>query len=145
VRLPFGGLGIWPEARFLNGSTIADFESEKAIAVSAIDGTILFRVPVRARWHVAEVTTAASGSRFCLHEAGYTTLSSIVNFLDIDNARPLNFESIDVISIESRKSILELRWDPRPYVGYLSAPALSPNGHRLALIRDGYLEIFELP
>ena len=144
-QLSFGGLGVWPEARFINDTTIADFESDKALAIARIDGTILFRVPVRARWHVSEISTAASGSRFCFHEAGYTALNSAINFLDIDSGRQFNFESVKVLSADSGTSLLELRWDPRPYIGYLSVPALSPNGRRLAVIRRGFLEVFEVP
>jgi hypothetical protein len=144
-QLSFGGLGVWPEARFINDTTIADFESDKALAIARIDGTILFRVPVRARSHARETVTAASGSRFCYYEAGYTAGNSFVNFLDIDSGRPLNFEQVKVLSIDSGKSLLELHWDPRPYIGPLSIPALSPNGRRLAVIRHGFLEVFEVP
>jgi hypothetical protein len=140
--LPFGGGGIWPDARFLDRNTIADFESDKALAIARIDGTILFRVPVTARWHVTDIVTSPFGSRFCFHEAGYTTLNSVMNFYDIDDGRPLNFESVNVISVETGKSLLELRWDPRPYVGYPTTPALSPDGHKLAVIRNGFLEVF---
>jgi hypothetical protein len=143
-RLPFGGIGVWPEARFLNSNSIADFESDKALAVAKTDGTILFRVPVNARWNVTGVSTAASGSRFCFHEAGYTTFNSILNFYDIESSRPFNFENVNVLSTDSGKSLLKLRRDPRPYVGYLSTPALSPDGHRLAVIHSGFLEVFEV-
>jgi hypothetical protein len=143
--LTFGGIGVWPEARFLNGSTIADFESNKALAVASTDGTILFRVPVSARWHVTDVVSSASGSRFCFHEGGYTTLNSIVHFYDIDNARPLNFESVNVMTTDMGKSLFILRWNPRPYVGYLPIPALSSGGDRLAVIRNGFLEVYSVP
>ncbi len=141
--LSFGGGGIWPEARFLNQETIADFESDKALAVARGDGTVLFRVPVTARWELAELTTASSGSRFCLHQAGYTIQNSIINFLDIDNGRPFNFESVSIISVDTGKVVLEERWDPRPYVGLLAAPALSPDGRKLAIIRKGILEVYD--
>jgi hypothetical protein len=141
----FGGLGIWPEARFINDTTIADFESDNSLAIARIGGDILFRVPVKTRWQVAEVTTASSGSRFCFHEAGYTALNSAINFFDIEDARPFNFETMKILSADSGASLLELRWDPRPYVGYLQVPALSTNGRRLALIRHGILEVFAIP
>jgi hypothetical protein len=57
--LPFGGAGIWPDARFLDRNTIADFESDKALAIARIDGTILFRVPVTTRWHVTDILRLA--------------------------------------------------------------------------------------
>ncbi len=141
--LSFGGGGIWPEARFLNQGIISDFESDKTLTVARVDGTVLFRVPVTARWQLAEVTTAGSGDRFCLHQAGYTSLNSVVNFLDFDNGRPFNLESVSVISVDTGKILMEKRWDPRPYVGLLAAPALSPNGRKLAIIRKGFLEVYD--
>jgi hypothetical protein len=33
----------------------------------------------------------------------------------------------------------------RPYSGYLAAPAISPNGRRVALTHDNHLEIYEIP
>jgi hypothetical protein len=47
--------------------------------------------------------------------------------------------------IGSGKSLFELHWDPRPHVGVISVPALSPDGRRLAAIRHGFLEVFEIP
>ena len=144
-QLPILGIGILPEAWFVSDSRIAGFESDRVLAVVEGNAATVFRVPVTQRWHLAEVTTSASGSRFCFHEAGYTTLNSIVNFLDIDSGRPANTESVNVISVQSGKSILKLEWDPRPYVGTSSAPALSPSGNRVAVIRTGFLEVFDLP
>jgi hypothetical protein len=144
-QLSFGGGGIWPQARFLDETTVADYESSKQLAVAKTDGTLLFEVPISARSQLREIVTAASGSRFCYHEAGYTALNSFVNFLDIDSGRDLNFEHIKVLSIDSGKSLFELHWDPRPHVGVISVPALSPDGRRLAAIRHGFLEVFEIP
>jgi len=143
--LPLNGGGIWPDARFVNDTVMADFESDTILAVTKTDGTVLFRIPVKARWHVSELTTTASGSRFCFHEAGYTTFNSIVNFLDIDSGRPFNFETATVISTESGSPLLQLHWDPRPYVGPLSSPALSPDGHKLAILHGGFLEVYSVP
>jgi hypothetical protein len=133
------------EARFLDETSISYFESRKKLAVAKTDGNVLFEIPVSERSQVWEVVTAASGSRFCYYEAGYTAWNSFVNFLDIDSGRPLNFEQVKVLSIDSGKSFLEMHWDPRPYIGPLSVPALSPNGRRLAVIRHGFLEVFEVP
>src|SRR5439155_20270979 len=110
-----------------------------------LDGSILFRRLAKARWRVSELSTAASASRFCFHEAGYMTFNSLVNFLDIDSGRPFNFETVGVISADSGKPLLDLRWDPRPYVGPLSSPALSPDGHSLAVVHGGFLEVYRAP
>lgn len=143
-QLPLGGGGIWRHARFLDETTVAYFESSNHLDVAKTDGTILFQVAVSARSLVREIVTATYGSRFCYYEAGYTAWNSFVNFLDIDSGRPLNFELINVLSIDSGKSLLELHLDPRPYIGPLTVPALSPDGRRLAVISHGFLEVFEI-
>jgi hypothetical protein len=69
-QLLFEGLNGWPTARFINHDTVAGFESDTALAVARLDGTILFRVPVKSRWELSEFSASASGTRFCLHEGG---------------------------------------------------------------------------
>jgi len=144
-QMPFGGGGIWPDARFLNDKDVADFASTDSLAVARLDGTILYSKPVKQRWHLAEILTTASGSRFCFHEAGYTKLNSAVNFLDIDSGRPFNTQTITVFEAESGQTVLNLEWDPRPYVGPLSSPALSPDGHSLAVMHGSFLEVYRIP
>jgi hypothetical protein len=67
-----------------------------------------------------------------------------VNFLDIDSGRSFNFERVTVLETDSGHLLFKLEWDPRPYGGGLTDPALSPNGQRLAIIRNGSLEVFEI-
>jgi hypothetical protein len=142
--LPFDGGGIWPTARFLNDTAIADFQSETTLSVVGLDGNVLFTRPAAARWH-SEISTTSSGSRFAFHESGYTKLNSIFNFYDIENGRHYNLENVQIISTDSGTLLFELSWDPRPYVGPLSSPALSPDGHKLGLIRGGFLEVYRIP
>jgi len=111
-----------PSARFLNDGVVADFESDTTLAVVRVDGTVLFRKPVKARWHVSELTTTASGSRFCFHEAGYTTFNSLVNFLDIDSGRPFNFETVEVISADSGNRSLNYAGTHAHMLGLLVRP-----------------------
>jgi hypothetical protein len=144
-RLPFEDSSSSPSARCINRKAVAGFESDKKLAVASTEGNVLFRVPVRARWQMAEVVTSASETRFCFYEKGYTAWNAFVNFLDIDQGRPVNFESISAMSTDSGKKLLELQWDPRPYAGILTPPALSPDGRKLAVIRHGILEIFQIP
>ncbi len=134
--------GVWPEARFLNANTISAVQSDKSMAVAHIDGKILARVPLSRGSFVAEVSTSAAGSRFCFHDAGYTGLRALLNFFSEEP--PFNLERVNVMDSASGKSHFRLWWDPRPYVGGLSRPALSPDGHRVALIRHGFLEVYEI-
>jgi hypothetical protein len=129
----------------LNDNDIADFVSAQSLAVARLDGTILYSKPVKQRWHLSEILTTASGSRFCLHEAGYTKLNSVINSLDIDSGRPFNTQTLTVFETESGQTVLKLEWDPRPYIGPLSSPVLSPDGHSLAVMRGTFLEVYRIP
>ncbi len=46
---------------------------------------------------------------------------------------------------ESGKLLFQLKWDPRPYGYPLVIPALSPNANKIAIVRGGYVEIYEIP
>jgi hypothetical protein len=144
-QLPFEDKSYDPKVRCINQSAVVGFESVKVLAVANMAGDILFRMPVQEWWKGPEVVTSASGTRFGLYQKGYTAWNSFVNFLDIDEGRPANFESVSVMSSDSGKQLLALRWDPRPYRTASAVPALSPDGHKLAVIRHGNLEIFEIP
>ena len=152
VRLPqqpdkpfsFGGGGIWPEARFLSPNIVADFASDKILAVATTDGKILYRLSVNPRWDLMEIATSSSGSRFAFHTAGYTRLSSILNFFRPEPNRHFNLEQINVMECATGKSRFKMSWDPRPYVPYLTTPALSPDGHKVAMLRSGFLEVFDI-
>ena len=136
------GTSTAPDARFLDLNTVATLQSDKTMAVATLDGKVLFRVPLSRGSYVAEVSTSASGSRFCFHDAGYRGLRSLLNAFNID--QPFNLERVNVMDIKTGKSYFRLRWDPRPYVPHLSRPALSPDGHRLAIIRRGFLEVYDV-
>jgi hypothetical protein len=137
--LEFGGHGIWPSARFLSDKTVADFSS-RDLVVAKLDGAVLYRLPVKIPEY-AVLVTAASGSRFCLHEIDYTRWNRFINFGYLEGMQP-SIESVKVLETESGKLLFQLKWDPRPYGDLV--PALSPNAHRIAIVRGGYLEVFEI-
>jgi len=132
--------GVWPNANFLNANSVEAVQADRSMALATIDGKVLFRLPLSPGSFIAEVSTAASGSRFCFHDAGYTGLNALLNFFSIE--RPFNLERVNVMDVASGKSRFKLWWDPRPYVGELSRPALSPDGHRVAVLRHGFLEVY---
>ena len=137
-----GGTGIWPDARFLSDHTLADTGSGDELVVATTDGAIRFRVPLYRGSYLAEISTASSGSAFALHEAGFRGFPWIFKALNIE--QHFNIERVTVLATDSGKPRLRLSWNPRPYVGKLSRPALSPDGHRLAIIRHGFLEVYEV-
>ena len=134
--------GVWPEARFLDTHTISAVQADKSMAIAGLDGKVVSRVPLSPGSFLAEVSTSASGSRFCFHDAGYTGWNAILNYFSVE--RPFNLERVRVMEVASGKSRFRLRWDPRPYIGNLSRPALSPDGNRVALIRHGFLEVYQV-
>ncbi len=123
-------------------ATRADGEAVK-IVIRNLDGTAVYQVPVTGAYQTA-ILSDSSGRRFCVEDQGYTTMNSIVNFLDIDQGRPYNFSRVRIFETDSGKQLFELHWDPRPS-RILPSPALSPDGHKLALIRHSELEVFEIP
>jgi hypothetical protein len=141
-KLNFGGMGVVPSARFLSDETIAAFDQNKKVAIIAnTDGTSLYSVPVAKPWQ-AELLVSVSGVRFGISEYGYTRLNSLLNPLDIDNGRPPDLQRVRVMEVGTGKLAAEFEWDPRPYV---VPPALSPTGHHVAVIRQGTLEVYEIP
>lgn len=145
-QLPFRkGYISWPDERFLNDKVVAGFISERSLGVARLDGSIRYQKPITQIWRLNEILPTAPGTLFCFHEAGYTTLNSIINFLDIEETRPYNTETITVFETESGRTVFTSEWDPRPYVGRLGSPAFSPDGHELAVMHGSYLEVYRIP
>jgi hypothetical protein len=145
--LPFSDNGgiVLPDSRFLGKEAIAVNETTEALLVARPDGTSLYHIPVHSWSRGTAIVSSASGRCFGIHESDYTRWNSITNFLDIDSGRPYNFERIRVFEVASGKTLLQLEHDPRPYVKQLTLPALSPDGHHLAMINRGFVEVYEIP
>jgi hypothetical protein len=78
-----------------------------------------------------------------LHEPAYTVWDTVKNLGFMPEI--IDTESVEVVSDDSGKVVFDLHGSPRPYVVSLTVPALSPDGHKLAIIRHGFLEVFEVP
>lgn len=141
-----GGLAMSQgQGEIINETTVARFDSSdgQIMTIRKVDGGALYTIPITASY---ETTLAANrtGSRFCALEQSYTRWNRIVNFLDIDSSRPHNFARVRVFDTASGKQLFETHWDPRPSQ-IAPSPALSPDGHKLALIRHSELEVFDIP
>jgi hypothetical protein len=133
--------GTFPEFRFLNSWSLAGLDHDASeVVVLGVDGRQIRRYKVEKAWRTGFLP-ATSGTRFGIYEHGYTTLNSITNFLDIDDGRPQNFQRVRVIDMSSGNEVYKLEWDPTPH---LVKPALSPSGHRIAHVRAGILEVFQV-
>jgi hypothetical protein len=141
ARLTIDSRGNFRELRFLNSELLACLDHDASeVVVTDMDARPVRRYKVEKAWRTG-ILPAASGTRFGIYEHGYTALNSLANLLDIDEGRPQDFQRVRVIDISSGKEVYKLEWDPRPY---LTKPALSPSGHRLARVRAGILEVFRL-
>jgi hypothetical protein len=141
TRLTIDSRGNFRELRFLNSESLACLDHDASeVVVTDMDARPIRRYKVEKAWRTGFLPTA-SGTRFGIYEHGYTVLNSIVNFLDIDDGRPQDFQRVRVIDMSSGKEVSRLEWDPRPF---LIKPALSPSGHRIARVRAGILEVFQV-
>lgn len=135
------------DAQFLSGNTLAGFSSRinqpDKVVVRRLDGTVMYEIPLQAKWYETHLTTSASGQRFSVDELGYDrwSLPHLLGYGDV----PYHFERISVFETATGIRVFTLKWDPRPYAGQLVRPALSPDGHRIALVRSGFLEVFKVP
>jgi len=108
--------------------------------VFATEGTQLYKVD--SPRGVGELATSQSGVRFAIGVRYHTKSDTLLHGMDTE--RPYNRRWVRVFETQSGKLLFEMSWDPRRY-RHESGIALSPNGRFLALIRDGWLEVFEVP
>jgi hypothetical protein len=158
VRMPgqpdiepgFTTSSVFPKNRFLDddkviGITMKSLAQGTATAIR-VDGTVLYQIAVNDAWRGhADFVPCISGSRFVVMEVYYTRWNSIVNFFDIGDTREYNRLRIRVFDVATGKKVFKLEWDPRGYWGERILPALSPSGHRLAVVRRGELQVYEIP
>lgn len=134
-----------PDARFISNSIVAVNQSVETLLVVRVGGTSMYRVPVRSWYQDTAVVTSRGGLRFGILEGDFTRWNSITHFYDIEKTRPYDLEKIRVLEVESGKTQFEIKRDPRPYIHRLTLPSLSPDGHHLATIYRGFLEVYEIP
>jgi hypothetical protein len=130
---------------FLNDETFAYLElSSNEAIVADLDGRQLHRYKLEKAYRVGFLPTA-SGKRFGIYEYGFTFWNSLLNFWDIEDARPPNFQRVRVIDISSGAEVDRFEWAPRQNpLRHSIEPRLSPSGHRLARVEAGVLEVLAL-
>lgn len=131
------------EHRFLSAGSAACLDEDASEAVVFdTNGKQIRRYKVARVDHTGFLSTA-SGTRFGIYEHGYTRLNSVVNFLDIDEGRPENFQRVRVIDMSSWDEISRFEWDPQTR-SHVIKPAISPDGHRIARVKGGILEVLQV-
>jgi hypothetical protein len=137
------------DAQFLNDDTLAGYANRmngpSKVVVRRLSGTIVYQIALDSEWQDTRLITSTSGRRFCVDERGYTRWS-LPHLLGYGGGSVhYNFERVRVFDTDSGRELFDLEWDPRPYTGGLVAPALSPNGHHIGIVRHGSLEVFNVP
>jgi hypothetical protein len=127
-------------ARFLDRDKVIGIREHKAV-VAKVDGTTLYQIPV-SKWYVRFISSA-SGLRFCIQDQRYTGFRAIADMGS--GLEDYSQSRVRVFDLASGRQLFELKWDPRHYRGHDIDPALSPSGRRLALVRKGELQVYELP
>jgi hypothetical protein len=141
--LNFRGGGLRLDAQFLSDDVLTTYENDRTLVGVDLDSTIRYRISILPEWSGTDIVPSASGSRFCIHQKAYRVRGSKLSVSDDHRTRDVDIYRI--FDTHSGKELFHFEWDPRPYLSTLGAPAISPNGHRLAVIHSGYLEIVELP
>jgi hypothetical protein len=142
--LNFRGGGLRLDAQFLSDDVFATYENDRTLVGVGLDGAIRYRILILPQWSLTDIVPAASGSRFCIHQQAHKVRGTKLSVGDY----PKTTSHLDIYRIfdtHSGEELFHFQWDPWPYISTLVAPAISPSGHRLAVIHSGYLEIFELP
>lgn len=141
LKFPGGYLRL--SAQFLRDDVFTAYESDKTLAGVGLDGRIVYRISILPGWSGTDIVPAANGSRFCIHQMAYRIWGSHLSASNEYKTRDTDIYRI--FDTHTGKELYHFEWDPRPYISTHIAPAISPNGHSLAVIRSGYLEVFELP
>jgi hypothetical protein len=136
-----GGIGL--KATFLSDEIFATYKNDRTLLGVDLNSTIKYRISILPEWSGTDLVPAASGTRFCIHQNAYHVWGSKLSVSNEHRTRDVDIYR--VFQSQSGKEIFHFEWDPRPYINTLVAPAISPSGHRLAVIHSGYLEVFELP
>lgn len=135
--------GVSKEAQFLSDGMFAIIQNEQMLSVVGLDGRTVYHISILPYSSGTDIVPSASGNRFCVHQKAYMVWGSKLSVASDHKTRTVDIYR--VFDTSSGTEIAHLQWDPRPYLDDIPAPAVSPSGHRLAVIRSGYLEVFDLP
>jgi hypothetical protein len=135
----------FPESRFLSHSAIAANETVGSIVVTDLSARPIHRFGVSESLRDIDIVSCACQNKFAIREERYSPSNSLANFLDIEHTRPYDVEELRVIDVLTGAVEFSLTRDPRPYLPRLPVPVFSPDGHRIALVYRGFLEVYELP
>ncbi len=127
------------EQAFLTESCIP-FISDHLVDAFTLDGRKLWEQVWQSRFTWGTYAYSASGNRFAY---GSVEMDHNLATLDPVDASSILGQPIGVFSVETGK--LDLVLDASPVLTAGNNYALSPDGDRLAILRDGAIELYALP
>lgn len=93
-----------------------------------------------------ESISSLNGARVMTVETRQTRWSKITNPLAGFGDPPFNNRILKIYDKQTGREKFTLQWDPRhDWGGTAKEPALSPTGHRVAVLHGGVVEVFEVP
>jgi hypothetical protein len=133
-------LGIKGPARFVDGVKVIGIKEGKATLVT-LDGKVSYQISAKLHSDV-DFITSSSGLRFGIYELGYHGLSSLIDFGDENGS--YNLARFRVFDVASGKQLFDLKWNPGHNLSFSIKPAISPDGHRIAVICNRELLVYEI-
>jgi hypothetical protein len=110
--------------------------------VTELDADSLKLLKASRDFDLRDENVSSDGAIGVSSELSTTTFYKITHPLDgIDEPSPGNFLQISVFDKRSRKALLSIHFNPK---NHYEAPALSPDGAKLAILREGVLEVYDL-
>jgi hypothetical protein len=124
------------KSRFLSDERIIFLDNDSGTAVVCdLDGKELHRYQLE-KVYRARFLPTASGTRFGIYE---------YNLPGIEESGPNHFQRVRVMDTQSGNEVGNVQWDLQSdAVGSAVTPRLSPSGHLLARVRDGFLEVLPI-
>ena len=124
----------------------ADLRCDKSLptkgALDAVDADTLKLLYGEKTFALRDSDASTDGDRSVSTELSSTNWNKIMHPIPVDEPPADDSRSISVRDNQTGKTLFSMHYNPK---GHLVGPALSPNGTRLAIVRAGVLEVYELP
>jgi hypothetical protein len=111
-------------------------------AVTQLDSDSLRSIGMKDGYVLRSENTSADGTRTLSTELRRSAWSKVTHPLAIDEPGPFDVRRVTVHDTASNATLIDFDYDPK---NQLIDPVLSPDGKRLAVVRLGTLEVYELP
>jgi len=124
----------------------ADLRCDKSFptngGLATLDADSLKLLYGEKKFTLRDTNASKNGTRSVSTELSSTIWNKITHPISIDEQPADDFRRISVRDNRSGKTLFSMHYNPK---NHSVGPTLSPNGTRLAIVREGVLEVYELP